>query len=279
MTPPYSNAGQLSRSPHDAEDICEQLTSYVAATFGPHPFAAGLGMAELEALFPDFLGLSLSFRYLQAAAQKDVIFDAMRENREVPIEVEMMNAVGNFLTWDECGGVDLMQAEGKSALPKILDTGRFHSNMFRADAHKILGRPIQSNYRPETRKYLTGIYDGLASTDVVVRCAHMVAFEIHASAGLESLWKSIVDTTGLAPEELPYFARHVGGADPAEKYHVEMTQRLVERVVPVEEQTRFREEFRAAYQLHVDWCSRFARKPAEGRTDDERAATRQSATA
>lgn len=51
----------------------------------------------------------------------------------------------------------------------------------------------------------------------------MVAFETHAGQMIDALWKSISDLCHLDRDSLSYFRTHVGGADPAEPYHIKMT--------------------------------------------------------
>lgn len=244
----------LVSEPQSRADGYADLSVRAREAFGDHPFAVEMDRERLEAVLPDYLGMSLAFRYLQAAAQKDAIFEAIRDNRDVPEGIELMNAVANFLVWDEAGGIDLMASQGKAGLPQLLDTARFHSSLLRKDALELLGHPIAPNFGPVTRRYLEALYRGLASTDVVVRCAHMVAFEIHANAMIDALWTAVSAATGRAAQSLGYFERHVGGDDPAEEYHVDMTQRLVARVVPLDERERFRREFESAYALHLRWC-------------------------
>lgn len=157
-----------------------------------------------------------------------------------------------------------MMRMGKAGLPRLLDTAVWsHSGILRADAAKIVGFPVAPRFGQATRRYLVALYHGLASTDVVRRCAFMVAFELHASAMIESLWGTIVAVTSIPREELGYFHLHLGGDDPAEKYHIETTQRLIERVVPPLQHDRFLAEFEAAYRLNVDWCDALVRLPIE----------------
>jgi hypothetical protein len=245
-----------------AAELCEKLPSIVRAEFGAHPFAGPLDRARVESLLPEYLAMSQAFPYLQASAQKEVVFDAIAQNSDISPEHEVTCSVGNFLSWDECGGHNVMLRYGKPGLPKILDTGRwYHANILRKDAAKILGRPVRPHYGPATQRYLRALHQGLASTDVVRRCAHMVAFELHASIMIESLGSSISTATGIPRAELLYFELHIGGADPAEKYHVEMTQGMVERVVPPSEHERFIEEFRRAYAVSSDWCRALVQQP------------------
>lgn len=268
---------ELTHSHHEFERsqnalALEQLAWVAQGAMGPHPFTAAMDLARLEVVLPDYLGMSLAFRYLQAAAQGDPIFAAMREDRGVPEAIELMNAVGNFLVWDETGGIDLMAGHGKAGLPRLLDIGLFHSGLLRVDAHAILGHSIEPRFSPPTVRYLHALYQGLASTDVVVRCATMVAFELHASVMIDSLWAAISAATGRPPEGLAYFERHVGGEDPAEAYHVEMTQRLIDRVIAPGERDRFRSEVHGAYRLHVEWCRALVERPLEAAGEEPRRA-------
>jgi hypothetical protein len=58
---------------------------------------------------------------------------------------------------------------------------------------------------------------------------------------------------------LVYFATHVGGDDPAEQYHVEMTARMIREVVPHGDRERFLDAFRTAYARNVEWCASLTR--------------------
>src|SRR5262245_53111200 len=104
----------------------------LAQAFGPHPFVATLTMAQLEAMLPDYLAMSQAFPYLQAAAQRDGIFETIANNGDVTDAFELTSVVGNFLCWDETGGHGVILEEGNSGLPRILATKKqFHSNLLR----------------------------------------------------------------------------------------------------------------------------------------------------
>ncbi len=238
-----------------------ELESLVSRTFGAHPFVTPLDKKRLDQLLPDYLGMSQGFRYVIAAAQKDAFFEAMSEGHGVTEQVEVMNAVANFLMFDETGGVDLGLDTNKHRLPELLLLSRMHSELLRADAEKILGHAIVPHFGAVTQSYLRALYRGLASTDVVVRCAHMVAFELHAGVMIDALWGTIAKVTDLPRDALRYFALHVGGEDPAEVYHVQMTQRLIKRVVPASQRERFRASFLDAYSIHVEWCRALVEQP------------------
>ncbi|GAB4568067.1 MAG: hypothetical protein Tsb0020_21120 [Haliangiales bacterium] len=248
-----SNYVERLQSSLDTVGTYAEFESLVASVFGSHPFAVDLDLRQLETLLPDYFGMSQGFRYVIAAAQKDVFFEAMRENRGVSKEMEMMHAVASFLVWDEAGGMELSK-RGKESLPELLDLDGMHSELLRNDAEALFGHPVAPRFSDVTQRYLEALYRGLASTDVVTRCAHMVAFELHAGSMIDSLWGSISRVSTVSPDKLRYFALHVGGSDPAEVYHVQMTQELIERVVPAGQRDRFQADFLDAYRIHVDWC-------------------------
>ncbi|WP_244550863.1 GFA family protein [Bradyrhizobium sp. Rc3b] len=209
---------------------------------------------QLASLLPEYLAMSQAFPYLQAGSQRDLIFDAMNQNRDLARDIEMTSVVANFICWDETGGYGQILRGGKAALPDILVTDKFHSNLLRKDASQLLGRPIRPNYSATTKRYLHSLYAGLSSKDPLVRCAYMVAFELHAADMIQSLWTTLVRTFKARPNDLEYFRSHVGGEDPAEKYHGEMTSRLIGELVPADRNDRFLSEFDRAYRLSLQWC-------------------------
>lgn len=243
-------------------DVYCELESIVREEFGTHPYSEIRSSEQLGAVFPDFIGLSHGFRYIIAGAQKQAIVDAMNANGGVPEHIELMNAVANMLTWDETGGMDLLASKGKSALPEILDVKRMHSSLLREDAQKILGYPVSPQYAHITRELLRSLYHGFAASDPIVRCAYMVAFEFHAGVIIDALWQAVSSVSELSCEELAYFKLHVGGDDPSEKYHIEMTQRLIAIVVPKNEQDRFVVEFTKAYGVQHTWAEQLVANAA-----------------
>ncbi len=233
---------------------CDYLTEQARALFGPHPFAAEMSQDQVASLLPEYLAMSQAFPYLQAGSQRDLIFDAMHHNRDLARDIELTSVVANFICWDETGGHGRILQGGKAALPDILLTENFHSNLFRKDASRLLGRAIRPNYSATTQRYLHSLYAGLSSKDPLVRCAYMVAFELHAADMIQSLWTTLVNSFKARSEDLEYFRSHVGGEDPAEKYHGEMTSRLIEKLVPADRNGRFLDEFDRAYRLSLQWC-------------------------
>lgn len=224
------------------------------ALFGPHPFASQMSGDQVASLLPEYLAMSQAFPYLQAGSQRDLIFDAMHQNRDIGRDIELTSVVANFICWDETGGHGGILRGGKAALPDILLTENFHSNLLRKDAARLLGRAIRPNYSDRTKQYLHSLYAGLSSKDPLVRCAYMVAFELHAADMIQSLWTTLVKTFKARPDDLEYFRGHVGGEDPAEKYHGEMTGRLIGELVQPGLNDRFLNEFGRAYRLSVQWC-------------------------
>lgn len=203
----------------------------------------------------NYLAMSEAFPYLQAGSQKDLIFGAIAEGRGVGQDVQITSVVGNFLSWDETGGFELMRRGGIEQLPDILDTRRFHANLLRQDLQVLFGQDVAPSYSAETRAYLLSLYDGLSSANALIRCAHMVSFEKHAGEMISTLWAALVPEFSVPREQLSYFQTHVGGPDPAEAHHIAMTKRMLDRLVPGQREDEFLDMFREAYRLHVRWCS------------------------
>ncbi|WP_347337136.1 GFA family protein, partial [Bradyrhizobium lablabi] len=234
--------------------VGEHLARRARDLHGAHPFAAEISKDQVASLLPGYFAMSQAFPYLQAGSQKDLVFEAMHRNRGLPKDVELTSVVANFICWDETGGHSRVLQGGNAALPSILDTENFHSKLFRRDASRLLGRAIQPNYSTRTSRYLRALYHGLSSRDAIVRCAHMVAFELHAAEMIQALWTTLVKTFDARSDDLEYFQAHVGGEDPAEKYHGEMTTRLISELVPADCNNRFLDEFDRAYGLSLEWC-------------------------
>ncbi len=229
------------------------------ALLGPHPFAAEMSKDQVASLLPEYFAMSQAFPHLQAGSQKDLIFEAIHRNRALPRDVELTSVVANFICWDETGGHSRVLQGGNAALPSILDTDNFHSKLFKKDASRLLGQAIQPNYSTTTSRYLRALYHGFSSTDPIVRCAYMVAFELHAAEMIQALWNTLVKTFDARSDDLEYFRVHVGGEHPAEKYHGEMTSRLISELVSADCNSRFLDEFDRAYRLSLEWCRNLVR--------------------
>lgn len=122
----------------------------------------------------------------------------------------------------------------------ILNTDvNFHANILKRDLHTIFGHSVIPKYGENTRLYLENLLENLSSPDAVERCATMVSFELHANQMIVSLWRTLTNTfPGFSKNDLRYFYMHVGGDDPAEKYHVEMTEKMISIIVDDEEKQK-----------------------------------------
>ena len=233
-----------------------RLQKIVDEHFSQHPFASGITKANVADLLANYLAMSQAFPYLQAGAQRDVIHACIRDNRGVPAAFEITSVVGNFLAWDETGGNYILRRFGVEGLPRILETTQnFHANHLRRDIRALLDRDVEPEFSPETRDYLLRLSEALAHDDPQVRCATMVSFELHAAQMIGALWESLVGLYAVEPDSLSYFRMHLGGADPAEPYHVAMTCEMIERLVPAREWSGFERHFVDAYRMHFDWCA------------------------
>jgi len=109
-------------------------------------------------------------------------------------------------------------------------------------------------YARETKEYLKRLEYGLSTFDPVTRVANMVAFEKHAGIMIDSLWNSITSLFSTNKESLSYFYTHVGGDDPAEAYHIQMTKRMIQNTISENDAQRFVDYFSDAYALNYNWC-------------------------
>lgn len=213
-----------------------------------------------ELLLANYFAMSQAFPYLQAGAQRDVIHACIRDNHDVPASFEITSVVGNFLAWDETGGNYILRRFGVEGLPRILETGRnFHANHLRRDIQQLLGRDIKPEYSSRTGGYLLRLGEALGHADPQVRCATMVSFELHAAQMIGALWESLVGLYPVERDSLSYFRMHLGGADPAEPYHVAMTCEMITRLVPDHDRDGFERRFVQAYAMHVEWCADLCR--------------------
>lgn len=221
-----------------------------------HPFSTIQPDCE-ENLFGNYLAMSQAFPYLQSGSQKNVFDHYMDSDFGIPKEVEITSVVGNFLSWDETGGLYITLRKKMGGIADILNTKKnFHFNHLKNDMEKLFSKPMEPHYTPVTKKYLNALYKGLSHIDHVTRCAAMVSFESHANQMITSLWESVSKLhPEVTKESLQYFYEHVGGDDPAEAYHVKMTEDMVALIADTEaKQVQFANDFDRYYQLNVDWC-------------------------
>ncbi|WP_157641570.1 hypothetical protein [Burkholderia ubonensis] len=237
-------------------DTIDAGLAALQAELGDHPFRRVASRTALERIFPHYLAMSQAFPYLQAGAQADAVLDAIRTNREVARDVEITSVVGNFLCWDETGGAYVIDRYGKPGLSGILDTGKwFHANFLKNDIETLTGKAPSPEFGDPTRAYLLKLFDGLGARSPMTRCAYMVAFEMHANAMIAALWDSTSRCYGVDRRGLVYFQCHVGGDDPAEAYHVDMTRRMIQLLVAEDELPRFMDQVSAALAENIAWCA------------------------
>ena len=224
--------------------------------YGTHPFSQLDKNTDWEYLFSNYMAMSQAFPYLQSASQKEIIFHAIEKNVPVASEAEMTSVVASFLTWDESGGHSAFLEFGYSGLSKMLDCKKYmHYHILKRDFEKLNSQfNIQPDFSPATAKYLKRLYTGLSSLDHVERISCMIAFENHAETMIKALWGSLSEAFDIPKDELEYFKLHVGGDDPAEAHHVEMTNALTSRIVKDNEQAAFRAHLDFYYRLNLDWC-------------------------
>ena len=221
-----------------------------------HPFEFIEHQYE-ENLFRNYLAMSQAFPYLQSGSQKKVFDYYMHDELGIPKEVEITSVVGNFLSWDETGGLYITLRKKMSGISNILNTEKnFHFNHLKKDMLMLFDKPVTPHYTPITKKYLDLLYSGLSDVNHVTRCAAMVSFESHANQMISALWGSVAKLhPTIEKESLQYFYEHVGGDDPAEAYHVKMTEEMVDLIVNTEEKRdKFDLEFKRYYQINIDWC-------------------------
>lgn len=235
-----------------------ELEKIINTTFREHPFSKIPEDCDYENLLANYLAMSIAFPYIQAGSQKEIFFHFMEKNMDIPEDVELTTVVGNFLCWDETGGLQATISQGMKGLPKILDTRRFHANLLKNDCAKLLKKNISPQFTAVTKKYLIELYEGLSSLSKITRTAFMVSFESHAEQMIKALWKSLSERFGIDKQKLTYFMLHVGGTDPAEPYHVEMTKSLINKIAG-DREAEFILEFEKAYSLHYFWCKNIMR--------------------
>jgi len=234
--------------------MLNNIQGLLAEKFAAHPFSRVPEGADYEKLLANYLAMSQAFPYLQAGSQGDIFNHYIQQGSDIPEHVELTTVVGNFLCWDETGGLMPTVTRGLKALPKILETKRFHANLLKKDCEKLFSKAITPDYSPITREYLSDLYLSLSSVDAIKRVASMVSFEAHANQMITSLWKTISEKFSFSPKSLTYFVMHVGGDDPAEAYHVEMTQKLIDKIVDKENEGIFISHFEKFYARHMKWC-------------------------
>lgn len=237
--------------------IGEKLESIIQERYSIHPFAKGVSHENAQVVLRHYYAMSQAFPYLQAGAYKDLILNCINKNIGMSRETEETFVVGAFLSFDETGGNWLLRTEGISALPKVLNTKEnFHASLLEKDLITLFGKKQNADFSGPTGLYLKTLLKDLGNKNHVSRCAAMVAFELHAGNMIEALWSSVSQLHPEIPKEsLKYFETHVGGDDPQEEYHKQLTKKMTESLVPKDKTTLFLKEFIRCYELNLNWCN------------------------
>ena len=246
--------------------LIQDLQKTVQTKFPTHPFTHQISRNNSERVMGRYYAMSQAFPFIQAGAYKDLVLRAISQQIPLTEEVEKTFTVGAFLCSDETGSHYLLQKQGMAALPNILDTkAGFHANLLKKDLEFIFGHPVGPDYCENTQIYLTRLMENLGAESKLKRGAMMVAFEMHAERMIQELWGSLTRELDLKKKDLGYFEAHVGGDDPAEAYHVALTQRLVQDLVlSPKEREDFTKLFIESYAMNIQWCEAICKpKPKE----------------
>lgn len=248
-------AKRLSGMSERMKALQNSLETLIEKKYSPHPYSHGVTHENVKSVMSEFLTMSKAFPYIQAAAHYDIFEKFLSQKSQAfGKNIETTFAVASFLVWDEIGAHYKITSGGQNNLPNILRTSDFHANMLEDDLKVLFGESPNFGFSDQTISYLKALKAGLSSFDDITRIAYMVAFEMHAGVMIDRLWESL---SALFPQHekssLLYFHVHVGGDDPAEAYHVEMTARMIESVVQEDQQNRFLELFEEAYKNNIQW--------------------------
>jgi hypothetical protein len=161
-----------------------------------------------------------------------------------------------FLSNDEMGIHHILSNGGNKRLPEILKTeDQSHASMLKKDLLSLFGKSQVPNYCPDTKVYLYQLSKAFGSHDVLEIIASMVAFETYADHMISAVWKSLEEIyPNIDKNTLEYFQIHVGGDDPAEAYHVQMTDRLIQEAKIESNNEKFVKMVLNYYELNAKWC-------------------------
>lgn len=236
--------------------LSEYFTNELNSLKTCHPFLKISSKEQILKMLPHYLAMSLAFPYIQASSHYNIATDIIENNKDFTETEEITFSVSNFLCFEETGGSYILDTYGKSSLTKILDTKqRFHANILRSDIAKFTNENIRPNFADPTKTYLKSLQEGLGNINAIARCAHMVAFESHAEIMISALWRKIYDYFGESDNGIKYFELHVGGADPAEAYHVDIAKKMIQMLVSEDNSNLFLSKFFEALKLNLKWSA------------------------
>jgi hypothetical protein len=239
-----------------AISLHEQLDSIIQDRFSPHPFTQIAEHDDLPLVFSRFIGLSQATPYLLGGASKDMFLKKINAKELIQPSNEITTSVLSFLAWDETGGQQTIKEHSEQALHRILESKNYHSRILVEDLKTLIGKSLVAVYEDYSVTYFHDLLNNLSNTNDIERCAAIIAFEMHAEEVIKALWSSL---DRLFPHvdkhSLKYFELHVGELNPVEEYHVEMTAKMVEMMVPLSGYEYFLNSFITSYKLNYDWSN------------------------
>jgi len=239
-----------------ADDFLVRFDKSIDEVFPIHPFDSGISIDNFEKIMSAYLAMSISFPYIQAGAIYNNYKLTIDSNNDTNKNVEITGAIGSFLVFDEFGCYDQTQKFGNEGLRNLTKVGNnFHSNLLRRDIETLLGKRLVPVWDNATNAYLSELLSGLSNQKFNQNVAYMIAFENHANRMIMSLWNSIHEVFNFPKDSsLDYFYGHVGGESPAEAFHVEMTQRMIEDLISKVDENQFISSCLKAYSANISWC-------------------------
>jgi hypothetical protein len=252
------------RGSDQAAALIAELTRRIGERFPIHPFRHRVTRDNFERVIAEYLAMSIAFPFIQAGAMHATYRAALHEGGDTDKNAEITGAIGAYLVWDEVGGHKLTLEEGNQGLLRLPATRRnYHAHWLRRDIRMLLGRDVAPQRSAATVRYLDALLAGLSEPRGNRNVAYMIGFECHAHAMIGALWAAICAAFAVpADERLVYFWGHVGGEEPAEAVHVEMTRMMVAELVPPERGAEFIELCLEAYGLNFRWCEAISAQPA-----------------
>src|SRR4051795_12348058 len=249
------NAHQIASGQASAA-IIEELSRGIGERFLDHPFRSGVNKDNFATVIAEYLAMSIAFPFIQAGAIHETYKAALRAGGDTDKNAEITGAVGAYLVWDEVGGHKLTLERGNQGLLQLPATHRnYHAHWLRKDIHTLLDRDVQPHRSAATIRYLDELLGGLSDARRNRNVAYMIGFECHAQAMIGALWDAACSSFDLPHNErLVYFWDHVGGDEPAEGFHVEMTRMMVAELVPPDRREEFIELCLEGYALNFHWC-------------------------
>lgn len=237
-------------------NIHTEIEEIISECYPLHPFTNELERDNAEGVLAEYLGLCLCAPYIIGGSNNQLFQSCIFSGRPIDRKIEITTAISSFLSFDETGNYNKVVAGGHEALPSILDTSDFHSNMLRRDLKMLFGKEIAPVHNDYLKNYFVELSNGLANIDDIKRCAALVALEVHSEIMIQTLWDSIMKAFPEADRNrLVYFFLHVGGDNPAEQYHVAMTEMMINEVVGTENLPLFFKYFREYYEMNINLCS------------------------